>query len=125
MEADLFPIEKIAGGILFTPQADPGFTPKTPEGLDNTGVKLHMTLGQARGDAITVAYGTIEAGCEIDCETHEWTESIYVIAGEATCTIGSSNPVKVSPGQVWHVEKKNSHIVKNLGSACRANAYVS
>jgi quercetin dioxygenase-like cupin family protein len=106
---------KIEGGALFTPKTEPGFTPKTPQGLDNTGVKLHMTLGQARGDATTVAYGTIETGCEIACEIHEWTESIYVIAGEATCIIGSSEPVKVCPGQLWHVEKQNSHIVKNLG----------
>jgi quercetin dioxygenase-like cupin family protein len=109
-------IEKIEGGVLFTPQTEPVFVPKTPQGVDNTGVKLRMTLGQNRGDATTVAYGTIEAGCSIDWETHEWTESIYVISGEATCTIGSSEPVKVNPGQLWHVEKHNSHLVQNLSS---------
>jgi quercetin dioxygenase-like cupin family protein len=108
-------IENLEGGVLFTPQTDAGFVPKTPQGLDNTGVKLRITLGQERGNATTVAYGTIEPGCQIDWETHEWTESIYVIAGEATCTIGSSNPVKVSPGQLWHVEKTNPHLVENLG----------
>jgi quercetin dioxygenase-like cupin family protein len=109
-------IEKMAGGVLFTPQIDDGFVPKNPQGLDNTGVILRMTLGQHRGDATTVAYGTIEVGYQIDWETHEWTESIYVIAGEATCTIGTSDPLKVSPGQLWHVEKGNSHLVKNLRS---------
>jgi quercetin dioxygenase-like cupin family protein len=109
-------IEKIDGGVIFTPQTDDGFIPKNPQGLDNTGVKLRMTLGQQRGDATTVAYGTIEPGCQIDWETHEWTESIYVITGEATCTIETSDPVKVSPGQLWHVEKGNPHLVKNSGS---------
>jgi quercetin dioxygenase-like cupin family protein len=109
-------IQKIDGGVLFTPQTEPGFVPKNPQGVDNTGVELRMTLGQSRGDATTVAHCTIEPGCQIDWETHEWTESIYVIAGEATCTIGSSDPVKVSPGQLWHVEKRNTHLVKNSGA---------
>ncbi len=110
-------IEQLEGGVLFTPQTEPGFTPMTPQGLENTGVTLQMTLGQSRGEATTVAYGTIEPGCGIDWETHDtWTESIYVIAGEATCTIGSADPVNVSPGQLWHVDKNNPHLVKNLGT---------
>jgi hypothetical protein len=28
-------IENLAGGVLFTPQTDAGFVPKTPNGLDN------------------------------------------------------------------------------------------
>ena len=108
----------IKGGLVVTTSDGEGFVPpRQRDGAPNDGVLLRPMLDPEAGFAFTAMSGTIEGGSEIDVETHDWSETIYVENGVLTCSIADEPPVEVQAGGFWHVDAGQSHLVQNTGDA--------
>ena len=94
-----------------------GFEPPPQDATrSNAGVELRPLLGEQTGNPVAVMWGRIAPRCEISREVHDsWSETLYVLSGEASCTVGDAAAVAVRAGQLWHVRPTFPHVVRNLG----------